>query len=104
MAASQNTLAISSGDLIDLIPSLGSATIYPCDNATLAVLQAHFCADLPYTRIGCTNLLIVNPYKALANVNNVSAKEYEECSYKDTFLPMLDSSQPLQPHLYDFAA
>ena len=104
MAASQIFLAISSGDLVDRVSSLGSATIYPSDNAILAVLQARFHADLPYTRIGCTNLLVVNPYKALANVNDVSAKEYEERSYKDTSLPMLDSPWPLKPHLYDLAA
>ena len=40
----------------------------------------------------------------LANVNDVSAKEYEERSYKDTSLPMLDSPRPLQPHLFDSAA
>ena len=94
MATSQNSLAISSGDLVDLVSSSGSATIYPSNNAIHAVLQARFHADLPYTRIGCTNLLVVNPYKALANVNDVSAKEYEERSYKDTSLPMLDSLGP----------
>ena len=104
MAASQIFLAISSGDLVDRVSSLGSATIYPSDDAILAILQARFRADLPYTRIGCTNLLVVNPYKVLANVNDVSAKEYEERSYKDTSLPMLDSPRPLQPHLYDLAA
>jgi chitin synthase len=104
MATSQNSLAISSGDLVDLVSSSGPATIYPSDNVILAVLQAQFRADLPYTRIGNSNLLVVNPYKTLANVNDVSAKEYEERSYKDTSLPMLDSPRPLQPHLYDLAA
>ena len=104
MATSQNSLAISSGDLVDLVSFSGSATIYPSDDVILAVLQARFRADLPYTRIGTTNLLVVNPYKALANVNDVSAKEYEERCYKDTSLPMLDSPRPLQPHLYDVAA
>lgn len=104
MAANQNSMAITSGDLVDLVSSSGSATIYPSDDAILAVLQARFRADLPYTRIGTSNLLVVNPYKTLANVNDVSAKEYEERSYKDTSLPMLDSPRPLQPHLYDLAA
>ena len=104
MATSQNSLAISSGDLVDLVSSSGSATIYPSDDVILAVLQARFRADLPYTRIGSSNLLVINPYKTLANVNDVSAKEYEERSYKDTSLPMLDSPRPLQPHLYDLAA
>ncbi|KAF5358650.1 hypothetical protein D9758_007745 [Tetrapyrgos nigripes] len=102
--ASNNTQAIASGDLVDLVSSSGSATIYPSDDAILAVLQARFRGDLPYTRIGATNLVVVNPYKMLANVSNVSAKEYEERSYKDTGIPMVDSPKPLQPHIYDLAA
>lgn len=104
MASNQNTQAVASGDLVDLVSSSGSATIYPSDDAILAVLQARFRADLPYTRIGSTQLVAINPYKTLANVNDVSAKDYEERSYKDTSLPMVDSPRPLQPHLYDLAA
>ncbi|KAK7037679.1 hypothetical protein VNI00_010904 [Paramarasmius palmivorus] len=102
--ASNNTQAIASGDLVDLVSSSGAATIYPSDDAILAVLQARFRADLPYTRIGSTHLVAVNPYKTLANINNASAKEYEERCYRDTSLPMVDSPKPLQPHLYDLAA
>ncbi|KAK0443981.1 glycosyltransferase family 2 protein [Desarmillaria tabescens] len=102
--ASNSTQAIASGDLVDLVSSSGSATIYPSDDAILAVLQARFRADLPYTRVGASNLVVVNPYKTLANVNDISAKEYEERCYKDTSLPMVDSPKPLQPHLYDLAA
>lgn len=102
--ASNATQAIASGDLVDLVSSSGSATIYPSDDAILAVLQARFRADLPYTKIGAANLVVVNPYKTLANVNDLSAKEYEERCYKDTSLPMADSPKPLQPHLYELAA
>jgi chitin synthase len=104
MASNQNTQAIASGDLVDLVSSSGSATIYPSDDTILSVLQARFRADLPYTRIGAANLICINPYKTLANVNDVSAKDYEEQSYRDTSLPMVDSPRPLQPHLYDLAA
>jgi chitin synthase len=45
--------------------------IYLSDDAILAVLQARFRADLPYTRIGATNLVVVNSYKTLANVNDL---------------------------------
>ncbi|PPQ74695.1 hypothetical protein CVT26_007605 [Gymnopilus dilepis] len=102
MSTSQH--AVASGDLIDLVSSSGTATVYPSDDTILAVLQTRFRADLPYTRIGATNLVAVNPYKTLANVNEVSAKEYEERCYKDTSLPMGDAPRPLQPHLYDLAA
>ena len=54
----QNSLAISSGNLVDLVSSSGSATIYPSDNVILAVLQARFRADLPYTGIGSSTLIL----------------------------------------------
>ena len=65
----------------------------------LAVLQARFRADALYSRIGATNLVAVNPFKNLANVNDASAKEYEERAYRDTSLPMVDATTaaPLVP-------
>ena len=102
--AANTTQAIASGDLIDLVSSSGAATVYPSDDAILAILQARFRADLPYTAIGATNLVVVNPYKTLANVNDISAKEYEDRCYRDTSLPLVDSPKPLQPHLYELAA
>ncbi|KAF9443985.1 glycosyltransferase family 2 protein [Macrolepiota fuliginosa MF-IS2] len=104
MAANAQHQATASGDLTDLVSSSAQATIYPNDDALLAVLQARFRADLPYSRIGTSNLVVVNPYKSLANVNDVSAREYEERCYKDTALPVVDSPRPLQPHLYEQAA
>jgi hypothetical protein len=102
--ASQPPQAINTGDLVDLVSSSASATVYPNDDAILAVLQARFRADMPYTRVGATGLVVVNPFKTLANVNDVSAKDYEERCYKDTSLPLADGPKPLQPHLYDLAA
>ncbi|KAJ7860378.1 glycosyltransferase family 2 protein [Mycena olivaceomarginata] len=95
--------ALASGDLLDLVSSSGAATIYPNDDAVLGVLHSRFRADLPYTRIGSTHLLVVNPLKSLASVNDASAKEYEERCYKDTSLPAIDSPKPLQPHVYELA-
>ncbi|KAF8165979.1 chitin synthase [Crassisporium funariophilum] len=105
MATNQNTTqAITSGDLTSLVSSHGSTTIHPSDDAILAVLQGRFRADLPYTRIGSTHLVAVNPYKALANTNDASAQEYEERCYQDTSLTAVDSPRALQPHLYELAA
>ncbi|KAJ7036551.1 glycosyltransferase family 2 protein [Mycena alexandri] len=98
-----STPALASGELVDLVSSSGQATIYPSDDAILAVLHSRFRADLPFTRIGSTHLLVVNPYKTLASVNDSSAREYEDRCYKDTSLPAIDSPKPLQPHIYDFA-
>lgn len=96
--------AVSSGDLTDLIASTGSSTIYPTDDAILNTLQARFRSDLPYSSIGSTNLVVVNPLKTLANVNDASARDYEERCYRDTSVPAPGSPRPLQPHLYDLAA
>ena len=96
--------ASSSGDLVDLVASTGRARVHPSDDAILAVLSARFRSDLPYARIGTTNLVLVNPYKTLANTNDVSAQEYQDRCYKDTSLPMGDAPRPLQPHPYEMAA
>lgn len=103
MASALASQAISSGDLTDLVSSSSSATVYPSDDTILSVLQARFRADQPYTRVGASNLIVVNPYKTLANVNDANAKEYEERCYKDTSFP-LPGTASLPPHLYDLAA
>lgn len=96
--------ATTSGDLADLLAVSSPAKVHPADDAILAVLTPRFRADLPYARIGSTALVVVNPCKALANVNDASAKEYEERCYKDTRLGLADSRRPPQPHLYEQAA
>ncbi|KZS98103.1 glycosyltransferase family 2 protein [Sistotremastrum niveocremeum HHB9708] len=97
--------AITSGELTDLVSSGASATIYPTDEHILQTLQTRFRADLPYSRIASTNYVVVNPYKALANVDDATANEYEERCYKDTSLPTTaDAPKALQPHLYELAA
>ncbi|EPQ58854.1 chitin synthase [Gloeophyllum trabeum ATCC 11539] len=103
MASASANQAVHSGDLVDLVSHSASATVYPSDDTILSVLQARFRSDLPYTRINTSHLVVVNPYKTLANLNDSSAKEYEERSYKDTSLPLGQSGPPLPPHLYDLA-
>lgn len=106
MASSSTSPAVASGDLADLVASSASAqvTVHPSEDAILAVLQARFRADQPYTTVSTSNLVVINPYKSLASVNDASAREYEERSYKDTALPLADGPRPLQPHVYDLAA
>lgn len=104
VSSAQQTQTVQSGDLTDLVSSSTSATVYPSDDTILSVLQARFRQDLPYSRIGATSYVVVNPYKTLANVNDLSAQEYEERSYKDTSLPLPGAAAPLPPHLYDLAA
>ena len=102
MASSSS--AVSSGDLVDLVSTSASSTVYPTDDAILAVLNARFRSDNPYTRISTSNLVVVNPYKTLANTNEVSAKDYEERCYRDTNMPLPGGPAPPPPHLYELAA
>ena len=75
-SAAQASLAISSGDLTARVLSSSSATVYPSEGTILSVLQARFRSDLVYTRVGVSNIVVINTYKTLPNVNDVSAKEY----------------------------
>jgi chitin synthase len=102
--ASSSSPSLGSGDLVDLVSTSSSATVHPTDDAILQVLQASFRVDRPYFRINTSNLVVVNPFKALANTNDNSAKEYEERCYKDTSSTSSSSQPPLPPHPYDLAA
>ena len=102
MASPSN--AVSSGDLVDLVSTSASTTIYPTDDAILSVLNARFRSDNPYTRISTSNLVVVNPYKTLANINEVSAKDYEERCYRNTSVPLPGGPASPSPHLYELAA
>ncbi|TFK24681.1 chitin synthase [Coprinopsis marcescibilis] len=107
MSSAQTTQAIASGDLLDLVSSSATTTIYPTDDTILSVLHARFRSDLPYTRIGSTHLVVVNPYKSLVSSGDAAAKEYEERLYRDTSrADGADANvpRPLQPHVYETAA
>lgn len=94
--------AIASGDLTDLVSPHATAT--PTADSILTVLNARFRSELPYARIGSTDLVVVNPCKTLSNVNDASAREYEERCYKDTSLSLVDARRPPQPHVFELAA
>jgi chitin synthase len=102
-SSSFSSPALGSGDLIDLVSSSATATVHPSDETILQCLQASFRVDRPYFRINASNLVVVNPFKSLANTNDNSAKEYEE-RYKDTSPPSASSQPSLPPHPYDLAA
>ncbi|KAF8906643.1 hypothetical protein CPB85DRAFT_1436889 [Mucidula mucida] len=80
--ASHTTHAVASGNLVDLVLSSGAATIYPSDDI---VLQARFRGDLPYTRVGASNLVVVNPCKALNNLRRLIMSD------ADTSPPIVDT-------------
>lgn len=90
-------------DVSQLIKSAGGATIYPSDDQLLSLLHARLRSDLPYTRLSSSTLLVVNPLKALAHLNEVSAKDYADAEYSDTSGDERPGG-PMQPHLYELAS
>ncbi|KAG8937086.1 hypothetical protein FRC02_006286 [Tulasnella sp. 418] len=86
-------------DLTDLTTGQGSSTVYPTEDSLLSALHARFRSDLPYTRIGGSTLVAINPLKSLASVNDASAQDYEQVTYRDT-----ESDGVLQPHIYEMAS
>ncbi|QRW02326.1 chitin synthase [Ceratobasidium sp. AG-Ba] len=85
-------------DLTALVSSTQGSTIYPNEETLLGVLQTRFRADEPYVRIAGTTLVVVNPLKALASVNDLSAAEYAKLARAGAEKPHL------QPHVYELAA
>ena len=97
----------SSADLVSLVTSNASATVYPSDDAVLSQLQQRFRADQPYTRLSSTSLVICNPMRMLANLNENSAEDYKVKTYADAKWAEEKRQSPeeaLQPHPYEFAA
>jgi chitin synthase len=76
-------------------PSGSQSKIYPNEDTIVSSLQARARSDLPYTWVGSSTLLVVNPLRSLANASDASAKEYER-AYKE-------AAEELQPHVYDLA-
>ncbi|CAI2172505.1 17453_t:CDS:2 [Funneliformis geosporum] len=86
-------------DQVDLIQLLSNTTAPPNEDEIVNLLQARFKADLPYTRLS-SSLVVVNPNKNLGCMNDASAKEYADQLYKDTS----GNKSALQPHIYELAA
>jgi len=95
--------AASTHDVTLLIKSQGGATLFPSDDLLLSLLHQRFRSDLPYTRLSSSTLLVVNPLKTLANLNDASARDYKESEYVDTTGDEPPGG-PMQPHLYELAA
>jgi chitin synthase len=82
-----------SGDLT----AIQSALI--TDDYIYEQLKDRHARDLPYTRLGSSTMIAVNPGKTLQLMGDTMAKEYAEQFYKDT------SGKPttLGPHIYETA-
>lgn len=75
-------------------------------DAVVATLQHRFRADQPYSRLGPTTLVSVNPLRILANLNDASAETYRAYTYADPDWEAegRDPADVLPPHPYELAA
>jgi chitin synthase len=89
-------------DALSIIKDQGGVSLYPSDDDLVNLLQGRFRSDLPYTRLGASVLLAVNPLKTLANLNEASANAYAEKDWSST-APGPRPDRSLQPHIYELA-
>ncbi|CAG8613826.1 12456_t:CDS:2 [Cetraspora pellucida] len=87
-------------DRVDLVQLLPTNNVPPSEEEIISFLSARSKADLPYTRINDSSLVVINPNKPLESMNDASAKEYAEQWYKNTTAEKIT----LQPHIYELAA
>lgn len=102
MAPAPPKEATTKHDVVALIKDEGGVSRYPSDDDLVALLQGRFRSDLPYTRLGDSTLLVVNPLKTLANLNDASASSYAEKEF-DAAQGGDKPDRSLQPHIYELA-
>ncbi|KAL1916705.1 uncharacterized protein VTP21DRAFT_5409 [Calcarisporiella thermophila] len=94
MGADEGTVA----DLTKL-QNFSSSSGAPTDDQICYNLQTRLKRDQPYTRIGASTLVVVNPYKPLELLNDVYSEQYAEAFYRD----VTGNHYQLEPHIYELA-
>ncbi|ORE08046.1 chitin synthase [Rhizopus microsporus var. microsporus] len=70
----------------------------PTEDSICSLLEARYKLNIPYTQLGYSNLIIVNPFQPLELLNDATLKLYADVGYKD-----IHDKKPLQPHIYEMA-
>lgn len=83
-------------DLVSLFNVGGSP---PTEEAISNFLANRYKRNLPYTQLGYSNLIVVNPYQPLELLNDATLRSYAEIGYKD----LSEQKPALQPHVYELA-
>ncbi|CEI86116.1 Putative Chitin synthase [Rhizopus microsporus] len=83
---------------IDLTCLLTSSSPPSEDNIT-HLLQTRFKRNQPYTRLGHSTLIVVNPYQPLEILNDVTLSTYADIGYRN----IVENKPFMQPHVYDLA-
>jgi len=73
----------SSNDLLSLITSSSTSTLYPTDDSILQFLQSRFRNESPYSRLSSDNLIVINPLRTLSNLNDQSSEDYRIKCYSN---------------------
>ncbi|KAI8047961.1 P-loop containing nucleoside triphosphate hydrolase protein [Gilbertella persicaria] len=81
------------------LASLYSGGTPPTEGAISNLLANRYKRNLPYTQLGYSNLVVINPYQPLEILNDATLQSYAQTGYKD-----LSEQKPfLQPHIYELA-
>lgn len=85
---------------IDLIYLINSSSSPPSEDSITHLLQSRFKRNQPYTRLGHSTLIVVNPYQPLEILNDVTLNTYADIGYRN----IVENKPFMQPHVYDLAA
>ncbi|CAD6906470.1 unnamed protein product [Tilletia controversa] len=94
-------------DLVNLVSANANTTVYPSDDVLLATLQQRFRADAHYTNLSSSQLIVLNPFRTLANLNDASAEDYRKRAFAEPNWEAEYKTSPTEavaPHPYDLAA
>ncbi|KAI8381210.1 chitin synthase [Radiomyces spectabilis] len=84
----------------DLNCLVGMGNEIPSDDSISNLLQTRYKRNQPYTRVGHSNLIVVNPYQPLELLNDATLQYYANMGYRN----VIEQPMVLQPHVYELAA
>ncbi|KAI8330035.1 chitin synthase-domain-containing protein [Blakeslea trispora] len=83
----------------DLASLYVSGAVPPTEGAISNLLSNRYKRNLPYTQLGYSNLVVINPYQPLEILNDATLQSYAQTGYKD----LSEQKPSLQPHIYELA-
>ncbi|PWN24363.1 hypothetical protein BDZ90DRAFT_122125 [Jaminaea rosea] len=95
----------SQHDLAHLASSTSTSS-HPTAASIVQTLQQRLRSDQPYTRLSSSTLVVVNPLRPLANLNDASAQDYQARTYGGATWEKERQPSPeevLPPHPYELA-
>lgn len=83
----------------DLVSLYTLSGLPPTEDAILNFLSNRYTRKLPYTQLGYSTLVVINPYQHLELLNDATLNSYADIGYRD----LSDEKPLLQPHVFDLA-